>query len=279
MSGDPSEQLDLAGRVAVITGSADALGQGAACARLLSARGAAVVLADIKGADAEARAAELRAEGRDAIATQTDVRDERQVEAMISTAVAEFGRLDILHSQAADLRILGDPGDPMITEMTVELWRSQFETIVLGGMLCCKHAIPAMLEVGGGSIICTTSVSGMTGELHLTVYGAAKAAMNQVVRNVSTQFGKQGIRCNAVAPGLILSAPALDMSEEMIDLFARNCDTPTVGRPEDVAALVAFLASDAARYISGEIIKVDGGFSSHSPIVAEQRASGGALGG
>ena len=134
---------------------------------------------------------------------------------MVARALEEFGRLDVLHSQAADLALLGDPGDPPVTEVTVEGWRNQFETIVLGSLLTCKHAIPAMLETGGGSIVCTSSVSSLGGELALTVYGAAKAAgANQLVRSISTRYRKVGIRCNAIAPGLILSAPGLAIGED-----------------------------------------------------------------
>ncbi|MBS1675888.1 MAG: SDR family oxidoreductase [Actinobacteria bacterium] len=271
--------IQLDGKVAIITGAGDARGQGAASARLMSSLGASVVLADIDGEESQARAVELRDEGRAALAVPTDVRDEGQVEALVEAALAEFGRLDILHSQAADLRILADPGDPQITEVSVDLWRTEFETIVLGTLLSCKHAIPAMLRTGGGSIICTSSISGMMGELNLTVYGAAKAAVNQLVRSVSAQFGKQGIRCNAIAPGLILSSPGLDMGQELIDQYARHCDTPGVGRPEDVAPTVAFLASDAASYISGSVVTLDGGFISHSPMAVEQRSEGRILGG
>jgi NAD(P)-dependent dehydrogenase (short-subunit alcohol dehydrogenase family) len=270
--------IDLTGKVAVITGAGDAKGQGAASARILSEHGAAVVLADVDIDASLARAEEIREAGGDAIAVQTDVREETQVERMVASALREFDRLDILHSQAADLALLGAPGDPAITEMSVTMWRQQFETIVLGTMLSCKHAIPAMLESGGGSIICTTSISGMMGEPNLTVYGAAKSAVNQVVRSVSAQYGKRGIRCNAVAPGLILSAPGLAMGEELIAQYTRHCDTPYVGQPEDTAHLVAFLASDLARYITGEVIRVDGGFNEHSPMLAEQQSQGLMLG-
>ena len=141
-------------------------------------------------------------------------------------------------------------------------------------MLGCKHAIPAMVQTGGGSIICTTSVSGEMGELNLTCYGSAKAAVNQVVRSVSAQFGKQGIRCNAIAPGLILSPPSLGLGEELIAQYTRQSDTPYVGYPSDTAELVAFLVSDSARYITGQVIRLDGGFAQHSPLVADSRDSG-----
>ena len=123
---------------------------------------------------------------------------------MVDVAVAKYGRLDVLHNNAFNALMPFDPGDPQITEMLATTWRDGFETLVLGPMLGCKHAIPRMLETGGGSIICTTSISADMGELNLTIYSAAKSAVNQVVRSVSTQYGKFGIRANAVAPGMVL---------------------------------------------------------------------------
>jgi NAD(P)-dependent dehydrogenase (short-subunit alcohol dehydrogenase family) len=267
-----ADLLRLEGKVAVITGAGHAQGQGAATAKLMSDLGASVVLCDLDEEGVAERAAEIRASGGEAIGVRADVAIEEDVVALMEAAIARFSRIDVLHSQAADIRRLADPGDPDITGMIVEHWREQFETIVLGTMLTCKHAIPHMLAVGGGSIICTSSVSGMIGEPNLTVYAAAKAALHQVVRSVSAQFGKEGIRCNAVAPGLVLSAPGADLGPELIAQYVRHCDTPEVGRPVDIASVVTFLASDASRYISGEVIRVDGGFTSHSPMLAEQRA-------
>ncbi len=163
---------DLNGKVAVVTGAAR--GQGAASAKALAEAGAAVVLGDRDGHGAEQRAAEINSAGGRAIGMKADVRSEADVQAQIQRAVDEYGRLDILHSNAADLEILGE--DQGITDFTVELWREQFDTIALGAMLYCKHAIPAMIESGGGgSIVCTSSVSAEMGELNLTVYAAAKA--------------------------------------------------------------------------------------------------------
>lgn len=263
----------LAGRVAIVTGVADTLGQGAASARKLSSLGASVVICDIDFEETERRAEEINAAGGRAIAVRADVRVEDDVIALVDRAFSEFGRIDIVHSQAADLRLLANPGDPDVTKVTVELWRTEFETIVLGSILLCKHAIPVMVQGGvGGSIICTTSVSGMTGEGNLTVYGAAKAAVNQLVRSVAAQWGKQRIRCNAIAPGLVLTRPALDLGDELIADYARHSSLPYVAEPEDVAELVAFLASDASRMITGEVIRIDGGFTTHSPLLADQQA-------
>jgi NAD(P)-dependent dehydrogenase (short-subunit alcohol dehydrogenase family) len=272
----------LEGKVAIVTGAASyhgdetlrQQGQGGAVAAKLAELGASVVLADLNGAAAERRAEAIRDAGGDAVAVETDVRNEEHIQRMVQTAIDEFGRLDILHNNAANLQALFDPGDPQITEMEVETWHLIFETLVLGTMLGCKHAIPRMVETGGGSITCMTSISGEMGELNLTNYGASKAAVNQVVRSVSAQWGKDGIRCNAIAPGLILSPPSLAIGEELIGEYIRHSDTPYVGQPADTANLVAFLVSDGARYISGQVIRLDGGFTEQSPLVADARASG-----
>jgi NAD(P)-dependent dehydrogenase (short-subunit alcohol dehydrogenase family) len=271
--------VDLSGKVAIVTGAAsyhgdDDLsrpGQGSESAQTLARLGAAVVLADINGDAAERRAEQIRADGGDAFAVATDVTDEAQVKRMVQTAVDEFGRLDILHNNAANLYALFDPGDPDITQMEVDAWELLMRNLLLAYMLGCKHAIPAMVANGGGSIICMSSISGMVGEPNLTIYGVAKAGINQLVRAVSAQWGKQGIRCNAVAPGLILSPPSLGLGEELIGEYTRQSDTPYVGQPLDTAKVVAFLASDAARYITGQVIPVDGGLIEHSPLVAFQR--------
>lgn len=270
--------IDLSGKTAIVTGVGNAIGQGAASAKKLAALGAAVVICDIDFAETEARAAEIVSAGGRAVAVRADVRREADVQAVVQRAVAEFGGVDIVHSQAADLRILATPGDPDVTEVTEDLWRAEYETIVLGAILLCKHAIPEMVRRGGGSIICTTSVSGMTGEGNLTVYGTAKAAVNQLVRAVAAQWGKQKVRCNAIAPGLVMTAPSLDLGEELIGEYARHSSLPYVADPEDVANLVAFLASDASRVISGEVIRIDGGYTTHSPMLADQQAGGSAVG-
>ena len=262
--------MDLQGRVAIITGVASEQGQGYASARKLAELGAKVVICDIDGEGCAARAKQLVAEGHDVLAVTADVRVEDDVKRVVATAVDRFGRVDVLHSQAANLRELSDPGDGGVVDTTVDLWRSQFEAIALGALLFCKHVIPEMVKTGGGSIICTTSTSGQVGEPSLTVYGSAKAAVNQLVRSVAAQWGKQNVRCNAVAPGLVLTQPALDLGPEAVAMYIRHCDLPYVADPVDVANVVAFLASDDSRAITGETIRVDSGFSSHSPMLAEQ---------
>lgn len=263
--------IDLEGRVAIITGVGNDQGQGAASAKLLSSLGAAVVLCDVDFDETQQRAKEIVAAGGKAIAVKADVRIESDVEAVVEAAVKEFGRIDILHSQAADLRALFDPGDGDVISSTEAQWRSQAETIALGALLFCKHTVPVMQRnEGGGSIICTTSTSGEVGEPNLTAYGMAKASVNQLVRTVAAQYGKQNIRANAIAPGLVKTAPAIDMGPEALELYEKHVDLPYVADPVDIANIVAFLASDASRAITGQVINADSGFTSHSPMLADQ---------
>ncbi len=258
----------MKGKVAIVTGGAS--GIGAATVALLASRGAAVVIADIDVPTAEAHAAVVRNAGGQVLVVATDVREEDQVQHMVASAVSEFGRLDILHNNAAALELI--PEDPDVTGQDLSVWERTLRTNLTGPMLGCKHAIPAMLATGGGSIVNTASVSGTRGEMNMTAYGVSKGAVIQLTREVAAQFGKQGIRCNAVAPGLVLTANTTrDLPDDVKALYVRNSMTPYVGQPEDIARMVAFLASDEARYVTGQIIRVDGGLSSTLPIVADFR--------
>jgi NAD(P)-dependent dehydrogenase (short-subunit alcohol dehydrogenase family) len=258
---------NLDGKVAVVIGSATGIGAGSA--KKLAERGAAVVLADIAIETARERAAEIVASGGRAVAVACDVRDEGDVERAIQTAVETFGGLDILHNNAAAMHLVGDDG-PVATE-TAEHWDETFAVNLRGQMFGCKHAIPAMIARGGGSIINTSSASGVLGDLRLSAYGAAKSAINQLTREVATQYGRSGIRCNAVLPGLIeVDRPAgRGMTPEERARLVDHHVLPFVGRAEDVANAVAFLASDDARFITGALLAVDGGLTTHQPTYAD----------
>ena len=257
--------IDLTGKVAIVTGSAS--GMGAATAATFAAHGASVVLADINAVGAAEVAGRIAATGGSASAITTDVRSEEQLMALIAGTREAYGRLDVLHNNAAAMEIAGlDFG---ILDQTIEIWEETMATDVRGPMLACKHAIPLMLETGGGSIINTSSISGQVGEMVLTAYAAAKAALSQLTRSVATQWGKQGIRCNAVAPGLVLTPSALGLPVELRDIYLRQTLTPYLGDPQDVANLVVFLASDEARYITAQVINIDGGLISHNGFVPE----------
>jgi NAD(P)-dependent dehydrogenase (short-subunit alcohol dehydrogenase family) len=270
-----SPALDtLSGRVAVITGAASGIGR--ATAQLFAERGALVVVADIVEKQAEATVDLIRRGGGTAAPFTVDVSDEEEVAAMVGHTVTLFGSIDILHNNAAAL----DPGtlgqDRDVVTMAVDLWDRTMAVTLRGAMLGCKYALPHMLERGAGVILNTTSTAGLTGDLSRPAYGSAKAGVVSFTRYVATLYGRRGIRCNAIAPGLILSPPALAaLTPEQLDTARHNRLVPRHGRPEDVAALAAFLASDEAGFITGQVINVDGGALAHSPGYSDQlRLSG-----
>ncbi|WP_157218349.1 SDR family NAD(P)-dependent oxidoreductase [Flavisphingomonas formosensis] len=258
----------LSGKVAIVTGAGSGIGR--ATAQALARAGAAVVAADLDGGSAARVAQEIGAAGGRATGVRTDVAQEGDIRAMIETAVAEYGGIDILHNNAAASSPALMSRDRDIVSMDIEVWDEAFAVNLRGPMLGCKHAIPQMLKRGGGVIVNTSSASGLTGDVVRPAYGASKGGLGALTLYVATQYGKQGIRCNAIAPG-VMETPALaaNVSEEDIALYRRNHLTPRLGRPEDVAAAVVFLASPGAAFITGQVISVDGGLLSHHPTYAE----------
>ena len=263
----------LEGRVAIVTGGGSGIGRATALA--LAREGAAVVVADISAERAASVAAEVVAGGGRAHAQLADVAEEASVAAMIASALTHFGALDILHNNAAatDWSVLG--GDGELAQLDLAIWERTLAVNLRGPLLGSKHAIPHMLARGRGAIVNTSSASGLTGDLVRTAYGVSKAGLSALTQYIATQYGKRGIRCNAIAPGVI-ETPALrqNVPAEQIALFERHHLTPRLGTPEDIAAAVVFLVSDDAAFITGQIISVDGGLLAHHPTVAEIRALG-----
>lgn len=275
-SASPYSTPPLVDRVAIVTGAASGIGRATALA--LAEAGASVLVADLNGEGAGRTAQEMKDRGLLAEGCQVDVGDETSVAAMVDAAVEHFGGVDILHNNAAD----SDPAlmsrDQGITELETEVWDRTMRVNLRGPMLGCKYAIPQMIRRGGGSIINTSSASGMTGDSTRAAYGASKAGLQSLTLYVATQYGKQGVRCNAIAPGVI-ATPALDANvpKEQVEVYLGNTLMPRLGRPEDIAAVVVFLASDAASFVTGQIMAVDGGLLSHHPAMAEiRKLAGGA---
>jgi NAD(P)-dependent dehydrogenase (short-subunit alcohol dehydrogenase family) len=262
-----SGQASLADRVAVVFGSAT--GIGATSARTLAERGATVVVADVDYDRAAQVARELHATGCQALALACDVSEEAQVASAVDVAVSRFGRLDIVHNNAAAMQLV--PADRGVVEADVDHWDATFRVNLRGQMLGCKHAVRVMRETGGGSIVNTASASGVLGDLGLTAYGVAKAGVVQLTRAVAVQHGRDLIRCNAVIPGLIDVGrrPGTGMPPEERSRLAEHQTLPVTGLPTDVANAVAFLAGDEARFITGSVIVVDGGLTTHMPTYAD----------
>lgn len=258
-------------KVAVITGGAGDIGS--ATARRLAGEGAQVVVADINKEGAESVAAELSGDGYPVVAVTVDVEEEAQIVAMIETAIREFGGLDVLHNNAALQVPEVMSRDGAITDIDADIWDRVMRVNLRGYALGAKHAIPRMLERGGGVIINTASGTGLQSELVRPAYGTSKAAIIGFTRNVATQYGKQGIRCVAIALGLVAtSALKANMPLELLERFTRHFLTPYIAEPEDIANAVTFLASPDARFITGITLPIDGGFSVHTPSYVDEMA-------
>jgi NAD(P)-dependent dehydrogenase (short-subunit alcohol dehydrogenase family) len=262
--------MRFAGRAALVTGAGSGIGR--ACALRLAAEGAAVTAADIDPDTAAETAALIVKDGGTARAATADVGDEDDVRAMVAAAVEAHGRLDVLHNNAAVLSPDVYGRDLDLTEMDVEVWDRTLAVDLRGAMLCVKHAIPHM--DAGAAVVNTTSVSALVGDTDHAAYGAAKAGLISFTRYVATMYGARGIRCNAVAPALVLTPAARRaMSPARLAEKAAERLLPDACEPEDVAALVAFLASGEARCITGQTIVIDGGTTAHRPEHAIRQAS------
>jgi NAD(P)-dependent dehydrogenase (short-subunit alcohol dehydrogenase family) len=247
----------LEGKVAIVTGAGSGVGE--ATARLMAREGASVVVADINKIAADRVASDI---GR-AVAAEVDVADEASVVRMIETAVESFGGLDVLHNNATDSSANALDTDIVTLEMAL------FDRIVgvnlKGPLLGCKHAIPRMLARGGGSIINTASIEGFMGRGVRASYGAAKAGVVLLTKSVASQYGGRGIRCNAVAPGLVLTPAVAGMTPEQTEASYRMYPMPRLCAPGDVANAVLFLASDEAAYVNGTTLMVEGGATVYLP--------------
>jgi NAD(P)-dependent dehydrogenase (short-subunit alcohol dehydrogenase family) len=255
----------LAGKVAFITGGAG--GIGAATAERFLAEGAAgVTIADV-GGDAARRVAERL--GPLAYPVVIDIGEEASIKAALDDAYDHFGRLDILFNNAALTDAATMAQDSTVTEIPLEIWNRTLRVNATGFMLCCRHAIPRMAAAGGGCIVNTASGSGLLADISRVAYGASKAAVISLTQYVATQHGKDRIRCNAIAPGPIVTPHSRSVAGPLFDLIARHMPMRELGVPDDAAALVAFLASDDARYINGQTIILDGGMMAHHAHVRD----------
>ena len=251
------------GKVALITGAA--AGIGAACAEALAAEGARVVLTDLDDARGEALAAKLRDAGHQALYLHQDVVDEARWAEVIAATEAQFGRLDVLVSNAG-IAIM----KPLL-DMTLSEWRRQNAVNIDGVFLSVKYAIPAMRRAGGGSIIMMSSIAGIRGSAGLAGYSASKGAVRLFSKSVALECAgaRDGIRCNSVHPGVIETDIWQKMPQgspggrnapvDARQLAANIVPLGEAGTPADIAAGVVFLASDASRHMTGSELVIDGG--------------------
>jgi NAD(P)-dependent dehydrogenase (short-subunit alcohol dehydrogenase family) len=257
----------LEAKVAIVTGSASGIGR--ECALALAREGASVVIADLDVDGATNVADQITDESGQALVGPVDLGDRESVRALVQQTVQEFGRLDILHNNAAATR-LAATRDLDVANLDPDVWDLTLRINLTGTMLATRFALPHLLAAGGGSIVNTSSGASLGGDFGHTAYAVSKAAINALTRYTAAQYGKAGVRCNAVAPGLIVTpASAGNYAGPHGELMLRHQLTPRLGVPADVASMVVYLCLPEAAFINGQIISVDGGAGSHQPHLAD----------
>ncbi len=247
--------IGLQGKSALVTGGSS--GIGAAITRRLAAAGASVAINYYPGADEQATAlvAEVVAAGGHAVALEGDVTDPGACEANVTAAVSELGGLDILVNNAGITR------DGLLVRMSDEDWDAVIRTNLSGVFLMTRATAKVMMKARTGSIVNIASVVGIAGNAGQMNYSAAKAGVIGMTKTTARELASRGVRCNAVAPGFIETAMTAKLPEQVREQVKGQIGLGRLGSPEDVAAAVAFLASDEAAYITGHILTVDGGMT------------------
>jgi NAD(P)-dependent dehydrogenase (short-subunit alcohol dehydrogenase family) len=260
-------------KVAIITGGAH--GIGCATAQLMAGEGASVVVADIDVDAARSVAARIEQRGGKATGVSLDAMREESIRAVVQRTKEIYGRIDILHNNVGGTDATRDH---TVVDMDWSYWHTAMALNLESVVLACRHAIPMMIDGGGGSIINTSSMVAAKGDLRPTAYACAKGAVVSLTRFIATQYGRHNIRCNAISPGFILTPRKVERPKAVVDIFARHTLVPYHGQPDDVGHAAVFLASDESRFITGQVIDVDGGMHCHNPTMADLvDLSGGAV--
>jgi NAD(P)-dependent dehydrogenase (short-subunit alcohol dehydrogenase family) len=248
----------LRDKVALVVGGAGGIGT-ATCIRL-SEEGAAVVVADLNTTEARRVAEEITGRRGIAVATTVDISDDDSVAAAVALAVSEFGGLELLHANAADLSPENIGRDSNVVDVPLEVVRRTFAVTAGGYLSCARHALPELQKRGGGAMVFTSSATAFAGEPERPAYAMAKSSIGGLVRHIASRWGTEGIRANAVAPGLVLTEATEQSIDEGFRSYALQLGRSNrLGRPGDIAAMVAFLLSSDGEWINGQVISVDGG--------------------
>ena len=246
--------MDFTDKVAVVTGSSRGIGRAIA---LRLAEGGARVVINYRSNAAAANevVAQIEAAGGQAIAVQADVSQPADAEALMAAAKKAFGRIDILVNNAGTTR------DTLIMRMSEQDWDIVLDTNLKGTFNCIKAVSRQMMRQRYGRIVNITSIAGLVGNAGQANYASAKAGLIGLTKSVAKELGSRGITCNAVAPGLVPTDLTASLPENLVGLAVERTPLGRTGTPEDMAAATAFLASDEAEFITGQVLAVDGGLS------------------
>ena len=251
--------MKLQGKVAIITGASQGIGAAAAC--LFAREGAKVVLATRNEEKARQVEADIRKEGGEAYFLKTDITQVSDVRRLMEETVSMYGGLHVLYNNAA---VYLPVEDGPIADVKEEIWDQIIAINLTAVFLCTKYAIPPMIQSGGGSIISTSSTGGILG-LGNTSYGASKAGVINLMKNVAMQYGDRKIRANTIIPSITETPMVLELFSDPQVRQQWLSATPVgrFGKPEEVAKLALYLASDDAGYVTGTEFLIDGGFCAH----------------
>jgi 3-oxoacyl-[acyl-carrier protein] reductase len=241
----------LEGKAAVVTGGGRGIGE--AIARKLAGEGAAVAVCDVMLDNARTVADSLTQAGTKAVAYAVNVTDAKQVNEVCQKIVADFGRVDILVNNAGITR------DNLLMRMSEADWDLVLDVNLKGAFLFTKALVPAMMKQRSGAIVNIASIVGVRGNAGQANYAASKAGLIGLTKTVAKEYGKRGIRANAVAPGFIQTAMTDKLTEAQKQMQTDFIGLQRMGQPEDVANTVLYLASDLSSYVTGQVIGVDGG--------------------
>ncbi len=246
--------FDISGKVAVITGSSRGIGK--ATAMQMARSGAKVVISSRKAGPCEAVAEEIRAAGGEAVAIPCHVGEKAQVEELVEKTLAHWGRIDILVCNAATNPVYGP-----ISELTDDAFQKIMTVNVLSTIWLTNLVLPQMAANGGGAVVLLSSIAALRGNSVIGCYGMSKAAEASLARNLAVEWGPKGVRVNAVAPGLVATDFAKALTDDPVRRRQSEEKNPLrrIGEPDDIAGVVHFLASDAAAYVTGQVIVADGG--------------------
>ena len=246
--------FDMKDKVVIITGSSRGIGQ--ASAEQLARAGAKVVVSSRKAEPCEAVAAGIRAAGGQALVVPCHVGEKAQVEALVEATLATWGRVDGLVCNAATNPVMG-PLSTLSDDVFAKIMQVNVQSTLWLSNLCA----PIMARQGGGSLVLLSSITALLGNAFIGAYGMSKAAEGQLARNLAVELGPQNIRVNSIAPGLVKTdfAKAIWDNPDLMEKQLGNTPLGRIGAPEDIAGVVHFLLSDAANYITGQMIVADGG--------------------
>ena len=261
----------LAGKVAIVTGAAQ--GIGAAIAVRLAEEGAITVLVDINFGGVQALAAQLARQNLTADAVHADMGNDDDIAVLAKHVIDTHGGSDIVVNNAAYV----SPLDGRVADTGVEVWQTQMMVNLIGPAMLSRRAIPSMLARGGGAFVHISSAAAMKSEDTRVCYASAKSGLIAMSRSIAVQYGKQGIRSNCIAPGVILTpAAGKTFPPKMVEMLREYTMLPELGKPEDIAATVLFMVSSAGAYVTGQVLTVDGGLGECLSLLPELRRAGAA---